>query len=57
MGDLAVLLTPRFPKVPVQYEFLIRMVPAVLFILAAIARYYKTKPIGFVKTLVLTRFF
>lgn len=33
------------------------MAPAALFILMAIARYYKTKPIGFVKTLVLTKFF
>ena len=55
--DLIAFPNVRYPKIPVQYEFLIRAVPALLFILLAIARYFKTKQIGFVKTLVLTPFF
>ena len=55
--DPAVLPTERLPKVPLQYQFLIHLGPSVLLILMAIARYYKTRPIGFVKTIVLTKFF
>ena len=47
----------RAPAIPVSLEFLIRAIPAVLFLVLAFIRFKKIRSIGFVKTLVYSKFF